>query len=426
MFRRRLYAQIYLTVIISLVIVVILTAILWGVFGRDAPGREALNVAGRLATASLPSADAPRGAQRAALIELGRELDISITLFDANRRLIAATGRMGPPPPREQGDRGWNRVRGTPAWAFHLPDGRWLVIDPGRHRQRKPILNLALLLAAIAMGVALGAYPLVRRLTRRLERLQEGVERIGKGDLSARVEVKGRDEVARLATSFNDAAAKIETLLSAHRMLLANASHELRTPLARIRLGAEMLKEGSGGEERRAALRQDIAELDALIDEILLMSRLDAGSQAELAQPVDLLALAAEEAAHYPDCNLTGWAPEIAGDPTLLRRLVRNLVENAYKHGRPPVAIHLARDGGDVTLTVTDGGDGIPESERENVFQPFYRASTKQNVAGYGLGLPLVRQIAEIHGGMVRVLTSGSGVRVGLPARPGVEDAPVP
>ena len=146
MFRRRLYAQIYLTVIISLVIVVILTAILWGVFGRDAPGREALNVAGRLATASLPSADAPRGAQRAALIELGRELDISITLFDANRRLIAATGRMGPPPPREQGDRGWNRVRGTPAWAFHLPDGRWLVIDPGRHRQRKPILNLILLI----------------------------------------------------------------------------------------------------------------------------------------------------------------------------------------------------------------------------------------------------------------------------------------
>ncbi|MDH3666428.1 MAG: HAMP domain-containing histidine kinase [Paracoccaceae bacterium] len=426
MFRRRLYAQIYLTVIISLVIVVILTAILWGIFGRDAPGREALNVAGRLATASLPPADAPRGAQRAALIELGHELDISITLFDADRRLIAATGRMGPPPPRDQGDRGWNRVRGTPAWAFNLPDGRWLVIDPGRHRQRKPFLNLALLLAAIALGVALGAYPLVRRLTRRLERLQEGVERIGKGDLSARVEVKGRDEVARLATSFNEAAAKIETLLGAHRMLLANASHELRTPLARIRLGAEMLKEGSDGDERRAALRQDIAELDALIDEILLMSRLDAGSQAELAQSVDLLALAAEEAAHYPDCSLIGWAPEIAGDPTLLRRLIRNLVENAYKHGRPPVAIHLARDGGEVTLTVTDGGDGIPESERENVFQPFYRASTKQNVAGYGLGLPLVRQIAEIHGGTVQVLTSGSGVRVGLPVRPGVEDAPAP
>ena len=99
---------------------------------------------------------------------------------------------------------------------------------------------LAAFLGAIALVVALGARPVVRRLTGRLERLQRGVESLGAGDLRARVKVEGRDEVARLAQSFNQAAARIESLVDAHKMLLANASHELRTPLTRIRLGLEL------------------------------------------------------------------------------------------------------------------------------------------------------------------------------------------
>ena len=417
MFRRRLYLQIYLTIIGSLVLVVVLTGLLWAAFGREGPDKAALNLAGRLAYSALPDAQSPPAQQRAALVELGRELDIAITLFSPNRRLIATTGRMGPVPPADQPRRGWNRVRRTHAWAFGLPDGRWLVINPGR-RGGSPFINLALLLTAIALGVALGAYPLVRRLTRRLERLQAGVERIGAGDLSARVDVQGRDEVARLAASFNEAAEKIESLIGAHRMLLANASHELRTPLARIRLGAEMLKQGTGGEERRAALTQDIAELDNLIDEILLMSRLDAGSHANMGHEIDLVALAAEECARYEACSLTGWAPAIRGDPVLLRRLLRNLIENGVKHGAPPVTVRLARKDGQVELTVSDRGEGIPEEARADVFQPFFRAPAKQNVKGYGLGLPLVAQIAEVHGGAAAILPSAelrSAVRVTLP-----------
>ena len=419
MLRRRLYLQIYLTVIGSLVLVVVLTGILWAAFGREGPDRAALNLAGRLAYSSLPAAHAPPAQQRAALVELGRELDITITLFAPDRRLIAATGRMGPVPPADQPRRGWNRVPRSHAWALGLPDGRWLVINPG-HRGGAPIVNLALLLTAIALGVALGAYPLVRRLTRRLERLQAGVERIGAGDLSARVEVQGKDEVARLAASFNEAAEKIESLIGAHRMLLANASHELRTPLARIRLGAEMLKEGTGGEERRAALTQDIAELDRLIDEILLMSRLDAGSHADLGHEVDLVALAAEECARYEQCTLTGWAPAVRGDPVLLRRMLRNLIENGVKHGAPPVTVRLARKDAQVQLTVSDRGEGIAEEARADVFQPFYRAPDRQNVTGYGLGLPLVAQIAEVHGGTTEILPTAqlrSAIRVTLPLR---------
>ena len=249
------------------------------------------------------------------------------------------------------------------------------------------------------------------------------MERIGAGDLAARIEVEGRDEVAGLAASFNEAAEKIENLLGAHRLLLANASHELRTPLSRIRLGVEMLKNG-GDPARMAALQQDIAELDSLIDEILLMSRLDAGSYADLSQNIDLVALVAEECARYEDCTLSGQAPDIAGDPRLLRRLVRNLLENAHNHAAPPIEAEIVYSAGPgpgaVALTVSDGGEGIPDAEREKVFQPFYRASGNQNVQGYGLGLPLVRQIAEAHGGSVAILPrveARSSIRVTLPVR---------
>ncbi len=419
MLRRRLYLQIYFTIIASLVIVVVLSGLLWSVFGRDHLNLEVFEIAGRLAYLSLPAADAPDSEQQQAVERLGRELGIDISLFDRQRRLIAAQGEASPPPPRLAPSSGWRRAHGGTTWALELPDGRWLVVNLGRHHGRLPLLNLALFLGSVTLGVGLGAYPFVRRLTRRLERLQKGVERIGSGDLAARVEVEGRDEVAGLAASFNEAAEKIEKLLGAHRLLLANASHELRTPLSRFRLGVEMLKNG-GDPARRAALQQDIAELDSLIDEILLMSRLDAGSHADLSQKIDLVALVAEECARYEDCALSGWAPEIPGDPRLLRRLVRNLLENAHHHAAPPIKAEIECSAEAVALTISDGGDGISEADREKVFQPFYRASGKQHVQGYGLGLPLVRQIAEAHGGSVAILPRVEGrssIRVILPVR---------
>ena len=417
MLRRRLYLQIYFTIIASLVIVVVLSGLLWSIFGREHLNRDVFEITGRLASLTLPAADAPDRVQRDAVERLGRELGIDISLFDRHRRLIAAAGEASPPPSDSAPHGGWNRMHGGLAWTLDLPDGRWLVVDLGHHGVPHPLLNLALFLGTVALGVGLGAYPLVRRLTRRLERLQKGVERIGSGDLAARVEVEGRDEVAGLAASFNEAAEKIEKLLGAHRLLLANASHELRTPLSRIRLGVELLKNGDD-PARRAVLQHDIAELDSLIDEILLMSRLDAGSHAELSQKVDLVALVAEECARYEDCTLSGLAPEIPGDPRLLRWLVRNLLENAHNHAAPPVEAEIVYSAEAVALTVSDGGDGISEADREKVFQPFYRASGKQNVRGYGLGLPLVRQIAEAHGGSVAILLpleGRSSIRVTLP-----------
>jgi len=233
------------------------------------------------------------------------------------------------------------RTAAGTAVSIPLPDGRRLVarLPP---RQRPTALVLAAFLGAIALVVALGARPVVRRLTGRLERLQRGVESLGAGDLAARVKVEGRDEVARLAQSFNQAAARIESLVNAHKTLLANASHELRTPLARIRLGLELV---AAHPERKAELEGDIAELDQLVDEILLVSRLDATEQLDIREDVDLAALTAEECARYDDCALEAKPVIVSGDPMLLRRMIRSLIENAKLHGnRWPLGRRLAAE----------------------------------------------------------------------------------
>jgi signal transduction histidine kinase len=238
-------------------------------------------------------------------------------------------------------------------------------------------------------------------LTTRLERLQAGVESLGAGNLSARVPVEGRDEVARLARSFNRAASRIEELLGAHKSLLAHASHELRTPLTRIRMAVELLR-GDADPRRRLELEQDIAELDALIEEILLASRLDTLAEREVDEEVDLLALASEECARYEQATLEGRPLIVRGDPRLLRRMIRNLLENARRHGAPPIDVRVHEVGGAVELTVCDHGPGIAVAEREDAFQPFRRLGGAEGHGGAGLGLALVRQIARRHGGEAR------------------------
>jgi len=241
-----------------------------------------------------------------------------------------------------------------------------------------------------------GAYPVVRRVTRRLEKLKASVDAFGGGEFSARVTVEGRDEVAQLAASFNRAAAQIEGLVGAHKALLANASHELRTPLARIRMAVELMKE-SADPARRIELERDIAELDALIEEILLASRLDAMRESLNVEPVDLLGLAAEECARYEEAELDGERLSVHGDPRLLRRMIRNLLENARQHGAPPIEMRVRSVDGHAEIRVCDQGAGVPETEREKVFEPFHRRMGA--TAGAGLGLSLVRQIARRHGG---------------------------
>jgi signal transduction histidine kinase len=365
---RRLYLRIYFAVLASLAAFALGAAFLWHTLGEPHDGGDfALLARNVLAPAAAPAAE-----QQRVLEQVSRGLRLDIALFSADGKPLAAVGE----PLAFAARAGWQRAR----WAAQLPDGRWLASRP-QHR-RGPAFLLALALILLAVGV--GTYPVVRRLTQRIERLQRGVDALGEGELTARVQVEGRDEVASLAESFNRSAARIEQLMGTHKSLLANVSHELRTPLARIRMALELGKE-------RGEIERDIAELDALIEELLLASRLDAVAALERTEEVDLLALAAEEAARY-DLEVQGEPAPLRGDPRLLRRLIRNLLENARRHGAPPIEVFVTRK----ELRVCDGGAGVPEAERERVFEPFYSRQ------GIGLGLALVRQIARRHGGEAR------------------------
>ena len=291
---------------------------------------------------------------------------------------------------------------------------------PPRHMPRNATMAVTMLLLMIAIVIAAGAYPVVRRITRRLEQLQGSVQAWGRGDLGARVNVHGADEVAQLAASFNDSAARIEALVGAQKSLLANASHELRSPLARIRMAVELLHD-SVSPAIRQELARNIAELDQLIDEVLLASRLDAVPQDRAAQEeVEFTGIVAEECARV-GAALDGVAGAVQGDATLLRRMVRNLLENARRHGgEAEVSVMLARVAGGIMLDVCDRGPGVPGAERERIFEPFYRLPGASEKAGsVGLGLALVRQIARRHGGEVECLPNGEHgacFRVTLPS----------
>jgi signal transduction histidine kinase len=294
-------------------------------------------------------------------------------------------------------------------------------------------LHMIGLLLIVAGAIGFAAYPVLARATRRLETLRRQVDAWGGGELSCRASIDGRDEIAAVAASFNYAADRIDLLLAAHKALLAHASHELRSPLARLSLAAEMFR--SGDQTGAVAMRREIAELDALVEEILLASRLDLGADDQENEPVDCLALAAEEAARV-GAVLREVAPdtpvfEVVGSPRLLRRLIRNLIENAYKHGRPPVEIALAHGGPSgeaiITVAVSDFGPGIEPELRDRVFEPFFRPrGSGEEEGSWGLGLSLVRQIAARHDGQASCETDANGGTVfvvELPAR--LRDVPV-
>ena len=227
------------------------------------------------------------------------------------------------------------------------------------------------------------------------------------------------DVAAGVRAADDGAAERVQTLVQTHKSLLANASHELRSPLARLRMAVELLAEAAPQQRALASeAGRDIEELDALVGDLLLASRLEA--RPPVREPVDLAALVAEEAQRAGAKDMSSGPAPYAGDPAALRRLLRNLFENAARHGRPPVEARVEARAGGLWICVDDRGAGVPEAERERIFAAFYRpAGHREGDGGVGLGLALVRQIAERHGGTVRCeARPGGGSRfvVELPA----------
>ncbi len=575
---RRLSVTIFLSLLASLLLVGAAVAFFWQWRLDSRTEAQESRFTELLAAEVVPAATEGVGRLQETLSRWHRRLRVDLQVVDARGRVLAAAGRpfradgssapgeragdgMPPPPPPEalpmepgpghNGDfprRGGRGMTGV-VHRVALPDDRTLLIRTWRPMPPLPWMGGPVALPMLFLAVALAAWPVSRRITRRLETLQRSVDAQAAGNLQARVEVQGRDEVAQLARSFNRAAERIETLvtrqealLQAQRRLLANASHELRSPLARIRMAVELMLESPGDLPLHAGeVRLNIHELDALVEEILLASRLDAGSTADLkCEPVDMQALVAEEAERTgavwvaEEAERTGavWVAEeagrtgamgrvenpagggeaggaghaaiaidgggvmggmadhdrvtggaspwiVQGDVRLLRRLLRNLLENARRYqpaGGEPVLVRLSRQdasqeeaghavaqetwlnasassGASVSpdatvsavapagrqpavwlcIAVMDRGPGVPEVARERIFEAFYRVDGHSEQSGnVGLGLSLVRQIARRHGGDAHHEPregGGSVFVVRLPAGragPAVEDTGLP
>ena len=448
---KSLYLRIYVTVVVVLALFAAGSA--W-VFQRhldqerarlEATLTERMGAWALLIQRSLPGQDTPVSDQAAALREWSERLRLPLALDSPDGARVAQSDSFA----RRQAD---GIARGL---AVRLEDGRTLwIMRPGRLRQgadaRRSLnsgampqlrppgpdygpppgvrlggpdegppfvpfvpfippawqqgVGVFVVLVILFIAVALGAYPVVRRLTRRLESLKHGVEQFGAGKLNYRVAVTGRDEVAAVASSFNVAAARVEALVHSHQSLLANASHELRSPLARMKMAVSMLEDATPAQ--RDALKREIdtnvAELDALVEEVLLASRLDAAPTPERNEPVELLGMAAEEAARV-DAAVVGAPTTVVGEDRLLRRALRNLLENARRYGGAEVEVSVQAQAHEAVVRVSDRGPGVPEAMRERIFESFFRLpGHAEQAGGVGLGLSLVKQIAQRHGGSVR------------------------
>ncbi len=455
---KSLYLRIYATVVVVLLLFAIVSG--WVVerhldqerVRTEQVVNDRLGAWAELLEHSLPGADAPADVQAAALRDWSQRLRVPLALDAANGERIGASDSflrrtaegLGRPFAfkLDDGRTLWSMrpglrqlgggARGAgPAGPGAGPAGEeragrltppaapWPLLPPGLARGT----GLAIVLVVLFIAVAAGAYPVVRRLTRRLEALKQGVEQFGAGELSHRVDISGADEVAAVASSFNVAAARVEALVQSHRSLLANASHELRSPLARMKMAVSMLEDASPAQrdKLKSEIDRNVAELDGLVEEVLLASRLDAAESPLHHDRVDLLAVAAEEAARIGASVDAPANVFVAGDERLLRRALRNLLENAQRYGGGEVEIALSapRDGS-VMVQVCDRGPGVPEAMRERIFEPFFRLpGHAEQAGGIGLGLALVKQIAVRHGGSVRCeARAGGGSRfvITLPA----------
>ena len=398
---RYLYVRIYLTTLAALTLMVLLCALLWQFAAEPAAQAEHERFLAAMLNRALPPSSP--AAMQASVDALAVPPITGVAVFDAQGNRLAGAGTLA-------------NLDHPPASTstIHLDDGRLALMRMHAGTLGFHLGGLALI-ALIAIAVALGTYPVTRRLTRRLETLAGHVDRFGSGDLSVRANDAGKDELSRLASSFNQMAGRVTTLLGAHSRMLVNASHELRSPLARVRLGLELL-ERNPDRKLFEEMRRDCAEIDEQIEEIMLASKLETVHTAPPQEIVDLAVLLAEESTRLGVACEVAPSP-VRGDARLLRRLIRNLLDNALKYGIHGVHAEVCIDAsGTRMLRVEDRGPGIAEAERERIFEPFYRPThAAENGSGWGLGLALVRQIAEHHGGSIRCLPrEGGGCRFEL------------
>ncbi|HET8675750.1 MAG TPA: ATP-binding protein [Blastocatellia bacterium] len=328
-------------------------------------------------------------------------------------------------------------------WPARDEDGEVFFVVVGQslkelqQAQRQLLLLLAISNPVALLLASLGGLWLANTALKPVDRITRTVERIGRGNLSERVEEpRTKDEIGRLAATFNEMLSKLEHAFARERRFTADASHELKTPLAVLRGDIEVAlrRERATDEYRRvlASSLEEIARLTKLTDDLLTLARSDAGEAMLELEPVSLDRLASEaynfiqplaDSARVALDFVASASPVIVeGDQKRLKQLFVNLLDNAIKYTPAGGSAHLAldREGENAIIEVSDTGRGIPAEALPHVFERFYRQSDPGDgrVNGFGLGLAISKWIVEAHGGTIEVSSlqgSGSRFRVRLP-----------
>jgi two-component system osmolarity sensor histidine kinase EnvZ len=275
------------------------------------------------------------------------------------------------------------------------------------------VVILAVLLAS--------AYAFARYLARPLRQLNDAVASVGQGKSPPPLPESGPSEIVNLNRGFNQMLSNLRQIAQDRAVLLAGVSHDLRTPLARLRLGIEV---GTSDDHARQGMVDDIEEMDRIISQFLDFARDGDESQREVCDPGDIVAtVVARHRRAGDDVRFArGELPRVPLRATAFERLVGNLIDNALRHGVPPVEVATRIANGSIVLEVADRGQGVPPDRVEYLKRPFTRGDpARSGVAGAGLGLAIVERIARLHGGTLDLLPRDGGgmiARVTLPGRP--------
>ncbi|WP_327587855.1 HAMP domain-containing histidine kinase [Nonomuraea sp. NBC_00507] len=377
-------------------------------YGQETPGRVEVISFRRGAVPSLPApaaagdADFTRALQGAVTVRWDSSLYVTVPARAADRRIVGAVRIVYPP--GELNDRLWQ------VWGFRA----------------------VLAAAVVAVAAVLGTLT-ARRLTRPLRELHEMASKFGDGDLTARSPVTGPAETQTLARTLNSGAERLETLINAQRVFVADASHQLRTPLTALRLSLDNIADGVDDEYVREDVEQATAEvvrMSRLVNGLLVLAR--AESEATAAEPLPLAEIVEQRlgvwrvAGEERGVRFTiAWPPDprplVMASPGHLDQVLDNVLSNALEVSPDggTIAVRVEPRGDEVVLDVSDEGPGMPPAEKARAFDRFWRGRGLTGRAGSGLGLAIVKQLVTDDGGSVALRDAPGGglcVRISLRA----------
>jgi two-component system sensor histidine kinase BaeS len=296
---------------------------------------------------------------------------------------------------------------GAVARVYTLPRDALEAGDLVAHREIAAVDRRLVAIFAIAGLVALLLTALVSRgITRPIERLTAAVHDIARGKAPAHISVRGRDEIARLAASFNAMADAVAAQEELRRRMVGDVAHELRTPVTNLRCELEAIQDGlvTPDPGRLASIHEEVLHLQRLVEDLQDLAVADAGALRLERERIDLGAAIAAILGDQAELS-AGGGLVVDVDPTRLRQVVDNLVANAARHNPAGerIRVRVARAGDDATVAVVDRGPGIPAGELERIFERFYRLDEARgrDRGGAGLGLAIARQLVELHGGRI-------------------------